>query len=196
MESPIVPKIRGQNLWSSVWGGHGSWANPEPPRMMPSAKLLFEIVVGRFQIGLRAFHGAQGVDVTYHNWLKLSEPAMQQGEKTAPRKKMQQKSQCQLFQVFNGWPPINSSTLHSDLPPSATPSPLCYWTSNRSAAKRSNCLAPGLTLANMWKKWPTWKWCFHIWAPGKDLCLENSLLSQQHFACSLTMFTFVCPVFV
>ena len=66
MESPIVPKIRGQDLWSS---GGRSGRTPETSRTMPSAKLLFEIVAGRLQVRLRAFHGAQDVDVRYHNWL-------------------------------------------------------------------------------------------------------------------------------
>ena len=75
----VTPWFNFGNRWkvrwfprSSVWGGHGRAVLGEPShRGLPSAKLLFEIVVGRFQIG-RAFHGAQGVDVTYHNWIQLA----------------------------------------------------------------------------------------------------------------------------
>ncbi len=80
MESPIVPKIRGQDLWSS---GGRSGRTPETSRTMPSAKLLFEIVAGRLQVRL-ALHGAQLVDVRYHNWLQVSHNGT---EKTVPRKK-------------------------------------------------------------------------------------------------------------
>ena len=64
--------------------------------------------------------------------------------------------------------------------------------------------ATALHQASPWR----WNWCqgndhgnevpylSAHWAPGKDLCLENSLRSQSSAFASLTMPDFLCPVLV